>query len=114
MGHMLPIHVGNSIIQNVQYWQTTPHFNISYFRIISSNHCLKMIYVNIVHQVVLNQYNQHLPCPDILITPSVLKIILQRETYDMTTGEAIKMNIRLLFIWNYTRYQQLMIRYNTP
>ena len=34
-------------------------------------------------------------------SPSVLKILFQRGTYDMTTVEAIKMNLKLLFLWNF-------------
>ena len=33
------------ITQNVQYWQKKPLFSMSYFRIISRNHCLKMLYI---------------------------------------------------------------------
>ena len=33
--------------------------------------------------------------------PSVLKILFQRGTYDMTIGEAIKMDLKLLFLWNF-------------
>ena len=47
--------------------------------------------------------------------PSVLKNLLQKGTYDMTNGEAIKMNIKLLLLCNFcTRYHQLMIRYHAP
>ena len=34
-------------------------------------------------------------------TPSVLKILFQRATYDMTNGEAIKMILKFLFLWNF-------------
>ena len=45
---------------------------------------------------------------------SVMKIIFQRGVYDMTSGEAIKMNLRLLFVWNFcTKNHKVMRRYHT-
>ena len=55
MGYILRIRLGKLIIQNVQYWQMTLLFWMSYFIIISRNHCWEMLYVKIAHQVVLIQ-----------------------------------------------------------
>ena len=47
--------------------------------------------------------------------PPVLKIIFQRVTYDVTTDEAIKMNLKLLYLLNIcTNNHQAMRRYHTP
>ena len=46
--------------------------------------------------------------------PSVLKIISQKGTYDMNSGEALKMNLKLLYLQNIcTNKLQLMRRYQT-
>ena len=48
-------------------------------------------------------------------TPSVLKILFQRGTYDMITGEDIKMNLSLLYLLNIcTNNHQVMRGYHTP
>ena len=47
--------------------------------------------------------------------PSVLKIILQRGTYDMTSGEDIQMNLKLIYLLNIcTNNHQVMRRYHKP
>ena len=46
-------------------------------------------------------------------TPSVLKILLQRGMYDMTTGQAIKNELKIAIPSFFTRCHQVMRRYHT-
>ena len=48
MAYKLPINLGKLIIQNVQYRKSTALFWMSYFRIISRNHSLKILYMKMV------------------------------------------------------------------
>ena len=47
--------------------------------------------------------------------PSVLKILFPRIMYDMTTGEAIKNELKAAIPLKFLhKYHQVMIRYHTP
>ena len=46
---------------------------------------------------------------------SVLKIIFQRGTYDVTSGDAVKMNLKLLYLLNICTNNHKVTRiYHTP